>query len=89
MTRFNTRNVFQEFCASTSLHGYCYLYNANSIISKIVWAFVILTATGLGIMFLTKQTKEYLGGTVITTIDTFSAPLTVRILADLICKWKS
>ena len=75
----STRNVFKEFCASTSLHGYSYLYNANSIILKIVWAFVILTATGLGAMFLTKQTKEYLSGTVITTIESFSTPLEVRM----------
>ena len=79
MTKSNIRNLFKEFCASTSLHGYSYLYNTDSIILKYVWVFVILCATGLGFMFLTKQTKEYLAGTVITSIETSSAPLTVRI----------
>ena len=84
MTRPNTRKVFKEFCESTSLHGYSYLYNADSIFSKIVWAFVILAATGLGIMFLTNQTKEYLDGTVTTTIETFSAPLKVRKMCNFV-----
>ena len=79
MSRSNASNVFKEFCSSTSLHGYSYLNNADSFVSKIAWVFVILTATGFGIMFLTFQTKAYLAGTVLTSIETFSAPLKVRI----------
>ena len=73
-----SRRVFKEFCESTSLHGYSYLYSANSIILKIIWAFVIFIATGLGVKFLTDQTKTYLDGAITTSIETYSAPLKVR-----------
>ena len=73
-----SRRLFKEFCESTSLHGYSYLYNANSIILKITWALIISIATGLGVRFLTEQTKSYLDGAIITSIETSSAPLKVR-----------
>ena len=79
MTKRNTRKVFNEFCESTSLHGYNYWYNADSVILKVAWAFVILAATCLGIVFLANQTKEYIDGTILTTIETSSAPLNVRL----------
>ena len=79
MTKRSTRKVFNEFCESTSLHGYTYWYNADSVILKVAWAVVILAATCLGMVFLANQTKEYIDGRILTTIETSSAPLDVSM----------
>ena len=79
MAKRSTRKVFNEFCESTSLHGYNYWYNADSAIMKVAWVFVILAATCLGIVFLANQTKEYIDGRVLTTIETSTASLDVRM----------
>ena len=84
MTKSNTRRILNEFCESTSLHGYSYWYSADSFVLKVCWTFVILAATCLGVVFLANQTKEYLDGTILTTIETSSAPLDVSIYIDLI-----
>ena len=79
MAKRSTRKVFNEFCESTSLHGYTYWYNADSVILKVAWAVVILAATCLGMVFLANQTKEYIDGRILTTIETSSAPLDVSM----------
>ena len=79
MAKTSIREVFNEFCESTSLHGYTYWYNADSIILKVAWAFAILAATCIGAMFLANQTKEYLDGEILTTIETSTAPLDVSM----------
>ena len=79
MAKRSTRKVFNEFCESTSLHGYNYWYNADSFILKVAWAFVILAATCLGMVFLANQTKEYIDGRILTTIETSTAPLDVSL----------
>ena len=78
------RKVLNDFCESTSLHGYSYWYSADSLILKVAWTFVIIAATCLGVAFLANQTKEYLDGTILTTIETSSAPLDVSIFIDSI-----
>ena len=75
-----TAKVFKEFCESTSLHGYPYLYIANSICSKILWSIVIIAFTCIGVSFVISNTDDYLSSNIITTIDTSSAPLTVSVL---------
>ena len=75
MTKSNTKRILNEFCESTSLHGYSYWYNADSFVLKVCWTFVILAATCLGVVFLANQTQEYLDGTILTTIESSSAPL--------------
>ena len=75
----NARKVLKDFCESTSLHGYSYWYNADSFILKVAWTFAILAATCLGVLFLGNQTREYLDRTILTTIETSSAPLDVSI----------
>ena len=79
MAKRSIRKVFNEFCESTSLHGYNYWYNSDSVILKVVWAVVILVATCLGIVFLVNQTKEYIDARILTTIETSSAPLNVSM----------
>ena len=78
--RRQTAKVFKEFCESTSLHGYPYLFIANSIILKILWSIVIIAFTCIGIGFVISNTNDYLSSNIITTIDTSSEPLTVSVL---------
>ena len=82
MIKTNSRKVLNDFCESTSLHGYNHWYNADSLILKVAWTFVILAATCLGATFLVNQTKEYFDGTILTTIETSSALLDVSIGLD-------
>ena len=79
MIKSSARKVLNDFCESTSLHGYNHWYNADSLILKVAWTFVILAATCLGAAFLANQTKEYFNGTILTTIETSSASLDVSI----------
>lgn len=79
LSKSQTAKVFKDFCESTSLHGYPYLFIANSIILKILWIIVIIAFTCIGIGFLISNTDDYLSSNIVTTIDTSSAPLTVSI----------
>ena len=72
--------VFQDFCESTSLHGYPYLFVTTSVILKIIWIIVIIVFTFFGIGFLISNTNHYLSSNIVTTIDTSSAPLNVSQL---------
>lgn len=73
----NTRKVLKDFCESTSLHGYGYIYNNDSIILKSFWLFVIFSMTGLGILLLVQNTVEFLKHEIYTTTETSSAPISV------------
>ena len=80
--RIDLVQVFKEFCESTSLHGYSYLYNTNSTILKMSWIIVILFMTGIAIFFSIANTNEYLKSGLVTQIELFTeAELTVIIHA--------
>ena len=79
MEKAETKNVFKEFCESTSLHGYSYLFIGNSIFLKIIWTIVILLMTCVGAMFLMNNTVDYLNARLVTTTESSSAPLKVKI----------
>ena len=70
--------TFQEFSQSTSLHGYSYLYIANTFISRLIWIAVILILSGIGILFLVVNTDEYLKYKIVTNIESSTSPLNVR-----------
>ena len=73
----NTRKILKDFCESTSLHGYGYIYNNDSIVLKLFWLFVIFSMTGLGILLLVQNTIEFLEYGIYTTTETSSAPISV------------
>ena len=79
MMKSNTRKILKDFCESTSLHGYSYLYLSESIFLKFLWFLVILIATGFGIGFLVSNAKSYFEATIVTNIESASANLTVSI----------
>ena len=73
------KRILQEFCESTSLHGYNYLYMTSSIILKLFWTSIILAMTGIAIHFLVKNTNEYMKSNIVTSIESATANLTVRL----------
>ena len=72
--------IFQDFCESTSLHGYSYLYIAQSKVLKVFWVIVLITMTSLGIVFLVDNTMDYIKADVVTTIKSFTANLSVSTI---------
>ena len=75
-------NILMDFCQSTSLHGYSYLYGNSNLALKFVWLFVILAMTSLGIFFIVLNTKQFLEARIDTTIETSSAPISVIIVTS-------
>jgi hypothetical protein len=72
-----TPKLLKDFCMSTSLHGYSYFQVANSVLAKIIWAIIILLATGTGLNFLVINTKAYMKATITTSIESSSDNLHV------------
>ena len=77
LSKSNAGRILKDFCESTSLHGYSYVYNNESIALKLFWLFIILNMTGLGVLFLVTNTMEFLEHKVYTTTETSSAPISV------------
>ena len=71
--------IIKNFCESTSLHGYSYLYIASTIFMRVAWFCVIIGMTGLGTYFLAKNTNEYINAKLVTNIDSSIANLSVSI----------
>ena len=69
--------VLKDFCDSTSLHGYSYLYNSNSIAEKILWFLVILLTGTFAVLATFMNTKEFMEAKIITNIETSSASVNV------------
>ena len=82
-SKTETAKVFKEFCESTSLHGFPYLFIADSIILRIIWVIVILGFTCLGGYFFVANTNDYLSSGIVTTIESSSASLDVSIISLL------
>ena len=81
--------ITRKFCESTSLHGYSYIANTNSIIVKIIWSVVILCFSTIGVKFLIVNTHEYMESRLVTSIESSSASLKVSWRSKKILKsWK-
>ena len=72
--------IMKDFCESTSLHGYNYLYIAENIVFKIIWIFVIIGMTGIGTVFIVINTNTYLKARLVTNIESSTANLEVRVI---------
>ena len=80
--------MFKDYCQSTSLHGFSYLYGNNKLAVKFFWLFVILAMTGIGILFIVLNTQQFLEARIETTIETSTAPLSVRYYWSALDFWK-
>ena len=77
LQKAQTKKLVKDFCESTSLHGYSYLYIVDTLALKLVWILVILCTTGLGIYFFVKNTEDYIKARIVTNIESSSADLNV------------
>ena len=71
--------IMKDFCESTSLHGYNYLYIAENIVLKLIWLLVIIGMTGIGTVFIVINTNTYIKARLVTNIESSTANLDVRI----------
>ena len=78
-TKSKKRKIFKKFCESTSLHGYSYLYIANSTVMKSIWTLVIIGMSGVGISFLVINTNAFVRSRLVTNIESSTADLSVSI----------
>ena len=79
LSKHEFRKEFNDFCKSTTLHGYQYLCDSdNSIIMKLTWVFIIIAMTIVGVTCFVINTQQFLDQKIITTVESFSAPLSVR-----------
>ena len=56
-----------------------YENNFENIIIKVLWAFVILTMTGLGCFFVATNTSDYIQTRLVTNIESATADLSVSL----------
>ena len=60
---------------STSLHGWQYIYTSTRTGWKFLWIFMVLSSVIVAFCFVITQTTEFRKATVVTTVDTTTAPL--------------
>ena len=72
------RKNFEDFCGTVSLHGYAYLVIVNAWFGKLIWGLIILTMSIIGMVFLFKNTKEYIDSRLTTTIESSTASVDVK-----------
>ena len=72
------KKQFKEFCQSTTLHGYSYLYITEQTNYKWIWGIMIFIMNGLAIYFLGSTLFEYVHSGLRLDIESSSANLSVR-----------
>ena len=72
-----TGRMIEEFCELTSLHGFSFLYKANTIAVKMIWILAIFSVTAVGIFFLIGNTEAYMHSRLATNIESSTANLSV------------
>ena len=80
----NKKNNFQEFCQQTSLHGWQHIQRVNTIKGRVVWFSIVLASLAVASLFLATAAKDFVLRSVVTTIETTTGPLQVRLL---ILRW--
>ena len=76
----NKKNNFQEFCQQTSLHGWQHIQRVNTIKGRVVWFSIVLASLAVASLFLATAAKDFVLRSVVTTIETTTGPLQVRLL---------
>ena len=79
----NFKKVFQDYCESTSLHGYSYLFISSSLIGKIFFALIIIIFTSVGMFFLGLNFDQYKKSTTNIKIETTTAPLSEAVFPSV------
>ena len=66
---------FRKYCENTSLHGWQYIYHSSQKGWRFLWAGMVFSSVVIAFCFVFKQTSEFTKATVVTTVDTTTAPL--------------
>ena len=74
------KSTFSEFCQQTSLHGWQHIHRVNTRQGQIVWLSIVLASLAVASVFLMTATQDFATRAVVTTIETTTASLQVRIL---------
>ena len=80
--RSDTGKITKKFCESTSLHGFSFMYNANTIAEKLIWIFAIVAMMGVITFFVVDNTDAYLKSRIVTNIESSAANLDVSTSAQ-------
>ena len=67
----------RDFCESTSLHGFSFLYHSKTKVTKSIWIIAIVALLGVGIFFLVDNTDAYIKSRLVTNIESFTDDLDV------------
>ena len=67
----------RDFCESTSLHGFSFLYHSKTMVTRSVWIIAIVALLGVGIFFLVDNTDAYIKSRLVTNIESFTDDLDV------------
>ena len=74
-------STFSEFCQQTSLHGWHHITSVNTTKGRAVWLGIVLASLAVASVFLATATKDFATRSVVTTIETTTASLQVRLLS--------
>ena len=66
------KNIFNDFCESTTVHGLAYLTKNQDRSTKTIWFVIILSAFTVAAMFVTQTIDGYYTKFTSTTIETRS-----------------
>ena len=73
---------FTEMSASTSLHGYCKIFQTKFLVIKILWVIILLAAMNLCVFSLIKSVNDYYGYEVISKTRIINqTPMTMPTIA--------
>ena len=78
MSTSEYRNMkVRDFCESTSLHGFSFMYHSKTIATRSVWVIAIVALLGVGTFFLVDNTDAYFKSRLVTNIESFTDDLDV------------
>ena len=60
--------VFRRFCRSSTIHGTFLLYESTNIVSRAIWALIILMGIALAILFINWHNDSWQQHPVITSV---------------------
>jgi hypothetical protein len=74
-----TKSAFNDFCRSTSLHGWHHLIETHQHRGVYMWIFIVVASIGVASFFLFTSVDDFTSKYVVTNIDTTTAPLDVSL----------
>ena len=73
------KNNFEAFCQQTSLHGWQHITQNHTVQGRVVWFSIVIASLAVASLFLATAAKDFVIRSVVTTIETTTAPLQVSL----------